>query len=294
MKLYSARKIFNGTNRRIFRFLKLHPTSYPYLSGDTFRKLAQHVHDIDSSIESDHIQAGDILFVQSPRLQEFFTEIHPKIKCPYILITHNGDENITEKYLPYLTNTIIHWFAQNSLIVHSKITPLPIGLENKWYHLHGIPSYFDKLRSQKIEKEFKILYKFNVATNPHERGLALTALKAHPLAETYTDWRESFSYLSTLQKNAFVASPPGNGEDCIRTWEAMYLGSIPILKRSALSEYFTSLGLPIVIIDNWTELADFNQEKLRALYATISPKFASPALWAEYWIELIKNKKHDQ
>ena len=289
MKLNTTKKIFNGTKRRIFRFLKLHPTSYPYLSGDTFRALAQHIHDMNSSIEPDHVQARDILFVQSPRLQDFFAEIHPKIKHPYILITHNGDENITEKYLPYLNGNIIHWFAQNCLIVHPKITPLPIGLENKWYHLHGIPSYFNKLRSQKTEKEFKILYKFNVATNPLARSLALSVLDVHPLAETYTDWRESFSYLSTLQKYAFVASPAGNGEDCHRTWEAMYLGTIPILRRSVLSEYFVSLGLPIVIIDNWSELADFDEEKLRFLYATMSPQLANVSLFANFWLNKIKN-----
>ena len=46
-----------------------------------------------------------------------------------------------------------------------------------------------------------------------------------------------FNTLTTLQQHAhfaFVASPSGNGLDCHRTWEALLLRSIPIVKVSVL------------------------------------------------------------
>jgi hypothetical protein len=285
-----VRKYKNGLWRKLSRVLKLHPTSSPYLSGDTFRSLATHIHDQDQSIAPTEIKTRDIVFVQSTRLTEFITKIHPLITAPYTLLTHNGDENIDERYLPFIASpTVIHWFAQNTRIKHPKVTPLPIGLENKWYYLHGIPRYFDQLRQAIVKKKLLILYKFNVKTNPTERTQALAVLEAEPLTTTFTNWRESFAYLRTLQAHAFVASPPGNGEDCIRTWEALYLHTVPIVKRSAMAEYFVSLDLPIVIIDDWSEIRKFTTTALETLYATMLPKFNNPALWAEFWKEKINH-----
>jgi len=289
-----SRRFWNGLKRRIYHQLKLHSSSVPYLSGDTFRGLAQHIFDMDSLILPENVKENDILFVQSPKLKEFFTTINPKIKARYVLISHNGDENITEEHIPFITDTIKHWFAQNCLISHPKVTPLPIGIENKWYFLHGIPRYFDKLKRIETPKKLNILYKFSVATNPQERGVALKNLEQCDLAETYTDWRESLSYLSTLKQYSFVASPAGNGEDCIRTWEAMYLKTIPILKRTTMSQYFDDLNLPIILVNDWTELKNFDRAKLRFLYNTMKNKLESPYLWIDYWQKLIQSKAHDK
>lgn len=291
--MISTTAIVNGIKRRLAVELRYHPSSAPYMSGDTFRNVAEHVLDKDSSLHPRAVKAGAIVFVQSARLKEFFTTIHPHIQNPYILISHNGDENITEQYLPHISDTIIHWFAQNCLVSHTKLTPLPIGLENKNYYLHGIPQHFDVLRKKTLPKEHKILYKFNANTNPKERNPALQVLATHPLAHTYADWRQSYTYLKTLQQFSFVASPPGNGEDCIRTWESLYLGTIPIVKRSYMNEYFVSLGVPMVIIDSWEELHEYTTEILTALYATMAPKLNCPALWADFWVKEIQKKYHD-
>ena len=43
-------------------------------------------------------------------------------------------------------------------------------------------------------------------------------------------WR----YYIHIARSKFVLSPPGLGMDCYRTWEALYLGSIPIVLNSSL------------------------------------------------------------
>lgn len=292
MKKMTPRKIINGLKRKISIKLNLHPASHPYISGDTFRSIANYVHEIGSTFAPAKVQKNEIIFVQSHLLPDFFDKILPLIANPFILLSHNADENINSTYLPYLENPLlIHWFAQNCQITHTKLTPLPIGLENKRLYLHGIPHYFDVLRKKSVLKESKVLYKFSVSTNPTERGEALETLAKHPLAKTYTDWRESYRYLSTLQKNKFVASPPGNGEDCHRTWEAMYLGTVPILKKSVMAEHFASLGLPMIVVENWSELNKWEYKTLDELYATITTQIKHPSLFAEFWLNLITSKK---
>jgi hypothetical protein len=60
-------------------------------------------------------------------------------------------------------------------------------------------------------------------------------------------WRRYASY-------PFVVSAAGNGLDCHRTWELLYLGSIVITKNSPLDPLFE--GFPVVTIDDWSEVAD--------------------------------------
>jgi hypothetical protein len=50
--------------------------------------------------------------------------------------------------------------------------------------------------------------------------------------------------------------PPGNGEDTHRLWETLYVGSIPIVKKSINTLFYSDL--PICYVDNWEQLADYN------------------------------------
>ena len=50
----------------------------------------------------------------------------------------------------------------------------------------------------------------------------------------------------------FVISPPGNGIDCHRIWECLYLGAIPVVKNNIAFSQFSHL--PILWIDSWEEV----------------------------------------
>lgn len=51
---------------------------------------------------------------------------------------------------------------------------------------------------------------------------------------------------------AFVISPHGSGLDCYRTWEALWMGAIPIVKRSPIDYLYRDL--PVVILDDWRQI----------------------------------------
>ena len=44
-------------------------------------------------------------------------------------------------------------------------------------------------------------------------------------------------------------SPQGNGLDCHRTWEALILKTIPIVRTSSLDPLYE--GLPVVVVHEW-------------------------------------------
>jgi hypothetical protein len=277
-----AYKVEGKFIRSANRLMRAHPSSAPFVSGDAFRALADHVGDIDSVIDPGAVENGDVVFVATHELTRFRAETLPAIAAKFILITHNSDEGIDEPKAELAEDVrIVKWFAQNDMAAHSKIVRVPIGLENRWRHNNGIIGDYRRLLREEPEKVPRILYGFSVGTNAAERGPALEALKAAPGADALV-WTNSRAYRRKLSGYCFVASPPGNGVDCHRTWEALYLGVLPIVKRSPLYDGFP--GLPAVLVDDWREVATWNELRLREMYESLAvdPREID-CLWMGYW-----------
>lgn len=278
----------------LFSILRLRPTSQPFISGDGFRSLARFKWDENKKLSFDPgaVQDYDIIFISSWNLEIFLNEVQAKINKPFILISANGDINISQAFLQRLTPLCCHWFAQNVQVRDERLTAIPIGLENRNKHWHGIVGDIKRLQKHLGEKVPKILYGFALVNNPAERGLALEVLEELSIAERVTDVNIR-DYKRKLSKQMFVASPPGNGEDCHRTWEAMYLKVVPIVKKSEGMEYFLSLGLPLVVIDSWDDLRSWTEPHLVELYCQLRPKFESAILSWDYWRNKILSYQKD-
>jgi hypothetical protein len=264
------------------------PTSYPFISGDTFRSKAQHIFDEISQFFPERVNPNDIVFVDIHKINEFFKVVHPKIKNRYKLVTHNGDDPVTKDLVFLMDDKVIHWFGQNVDVVHSKVSALPIGLENMHYYNNGIIGNIKKIQKNSCVKKNKILYGFSIATNPLKRKPIHEILINIKLCEKIEGWPNASKYLNVLNTYKFVASPPGNGIDCIRTWEAMYLGVIPIVEESILTKYYKEIGLPLLVIKDWADLEKISELSLQHIYQEISPKFSSNALYFDYWISKIE------
>ncbi|HAR62501.1 MAG: hypothetical protein DKM50_02660 [Candidatus Margulisiibacteriota bacterium] len=292
-------KLF-GLKRELFRYLIRHssnkrPDSYPYITGDTFRIYANYIHDdVSQTIKPEKVEYKQKIFVGIEQVEYFFKHIHPDIKNPYILITHNGDIAVDDKLTPYIDEKIINWFGQNVNTGHEKVIPIPIGIENTKYYCNGIVSMFNALIKKKVNKQNRILYGFKIATNVAERQVAYDYLVNHKLADGIPKRINPKIYLNMLNKYKFVASPPGNGIDCHRTWEALYLGAVPIVKSSPGIEYFKKLGYPMWIVNDWTELNNVDESFLQKKYEKLMNNFDSNLLKIDFWIEKMNLPSYDK
>ena len=211
----------------------------------------------------------------------FFAESHRRIERPYVLITHNCDENVTPDLAALHDDRILAWFAQNLVCSDPRITPVPIGLENMHYYNHGIAPDFRRLRKRVATKRPRILQSFDVGTNRAAREPAARALRDRPFVDTVSG-RHSYGYRRILRRYQFVASPAGNGVDCHRTWEALYLGVIPIMVDSVFARHFASL--PIWVIPDWEYLERYDEAMLAAKYAELAARgFEDPRLFMDFW-----------
>lgn len=272
-------------------------SSYPFIAGDTFRSISNHIVDeTGMPFNPKAVQNGDIIFLKTDMAKFFFTSLHSQINARYILITHNSDlAPITlsaadhqptsftlEQYLD--DSKLIIWFAQNVDKSHPKLKPIPIGIANGHWR-HGNTTIISKMIKQipPLKERNESVY-VNCTASKHlkERLYALECLRTKPFCHC-TDYKDFASYLEEISQFIFVLSPPGNGFDCHRTWEALLMGCIPIVKHSNLDPLFE--GLPVILVHNWN---DITEDFLREQYTKIQQNgIHTERMYADYWINYI-------
>lgn len=91
-------------------------------------------------------------------------------------------------------------------------------------------------------------------------------------------------------KYKFILSPEGTGLDCHRTWEAIILDIIPIVKSSPIDEIFKDL--PVLIIKDWNELSiDFlNKKYIEIMKNKEDGKYNLNKINLGYWTNIIEQK----
>ncbi len=293
-------KLIHGLILTISSFaLANRQSSMPFISGDTFRSIANHIVDeTHVPFSPDTVKTGDIIFLKTDYIPQFFKNIHPHITHPYILITHNSDLSpiyLAAKDHPkgpydfsmYLDDSkIIHWFSQNIDYVHPKLSAIPIGIANPHYTHGNITMFSNATKSLPAFSSRKPLIYCNITpqTNPEERNAAIAHLKQQSCAFFATP-KQPTAYLAEMKEYQFVVSPAGNGLDCHRAWEALLMGCIPIMKHSLIDPLFE--GLPVILINEWSEITTEFIENKRAEFLLQS--LNNDRAYASYWIEYIKN-----
>jgi hypothetical protein len=186
-----------------------------------------------------------------------FLEILPKIQNPFILLSHNGDENVTSKYFPICDTTLlIKWYTQNACISHPKLVILPIGFANPVW-AHGNYSQFSQIQSMNIEKINPVYANFLVQTNREAREKCLHACKMFNIP--IQNRCPPVIYMQGLASSFFCICPEGNGIDTHRFWESLYLKSIPIILKNPLSEKLAQ-EFPCILLNEWTDLNNLKLE----------------------------------
>lgn len=295
---------------------KLRLDSHPYISGDSFRSISNHVLESDNpchitchyGFSPKKVKPKDIVFVEGALLEIYFKEYHNKIRHPYILITHNADHSCPRNFFDYLNDPkIIIWFASNPDYTHKKLIPIPIGLSNRhWPHSRYNHSKINikqnnflrrKLNTQYLHKllfrksrPYLLYVNFDWTTNPTIRKPIYN--KFYEEAESYITKKQNRvydDYLEDIINSKFTLCPPGNGLDCHRMWEAMWLGSIPVMISTTLDPLFEDL--PVIIVKNWSQVSQKFLED--AFHKVLNKEYKFEKLYLDYWINLIYSYKNN-
>lgn len=275
----SGQRIYNVKNRR---------PALPYISGDAFRSIADHVFDeTTQTLNPKIVQEGDVIFCKSDFIKRFFKGIHPRIQQPYILISHNSDSKAPGDFSHILQDSkLIAWFAQNvEDVIHDKLHPIPIGIENQYISKSKL--FFLKDESKRSgEKKHLAYLNFSIHSDPSRQCLIDNYSKADYI--TYIQKTQYPEFIKNMHHSHFTFAPRGNGWDTHRAWESLYLGSIPIVHTSASDKLFDDL--PVLIVDSWDDISEeFLKEKLDEIE---SKEYNLNKLNFDYWQNLIFSYKN--
>ncbi len=265
-------------------------SSYPYLSGDTWRFFCDWQVAEGKRFDPKKVKRGDAIFVEWVKMERFAKKYLPQIREKFILVTPNcefGTDTAQPGGYRYLLESkkIAAWFVQNIDSPPTQhLIPIPIGLTNT-VNAHGQIGVLDPWVQRAAERPLALRHRwiylnFAIGTNRQAR----LACVEH-FANIRNEWPRSFEdYLSDLSDSVFVISPPGNGMDCHRTWEALLMGCYPIVLHSMLDPLYENL--PVVVVHNWDAVTEeLLHQKYEEFQASI---WRREKLYAEYWFQKVR------
>lgn len=253
--------------------------SFPYVVGEAYISIADWKFERGKPFPYAQVKRGDTIYVDYDSLRAF-RKIARKIKVPFIVISANDDRPLPNPHHERLLNikNVAAWFVGNrNGSTSDRVIALPIGVTNQFWQSHNIQN----LKS--TEKDILLYVNFTIATNAKKRqpcwDYFLTKSWAYlATKQTYTN------YVEQLSRSVFTVSPPGNGEDCFRTWEALCLRSYPIVLRSDLQPLYEDL--PVVVIDSWEEVTEeFLRQKKEEFDAR---KWNYEKAYLPFWLDQVR------
>jgi len=223
---------------------------------------------------------------------------------------------------------VLHWFAQNCDVAydHPRLTRIPIGLDNPIYtklekrlgfaigamrgkipfdptFSHNSMGHQAQLNGVKRrmtrtieDKPARVLCTFhrnqqllpNADTIP-DRAEAYAVLRDHPDCYVIEKRLRQEEYWRVHDDFAFEVSPRGKGLDCFRTWECLFLGTIPIVKTSPLDALYRQEQFPVVIVESYEEITSANLRRWKTqLEGCFTPELIR-RLSNDYWLERIRS-----
>ena len=249
-----------------------------------FSNIKKYVKDVIYVNENNNLETildnkNNIFFTKIDWIYYFINIVLPLIKKPFILITHNGDQ-LSGNHPEILNHPLLlKWYGENMGLINNKTEGIPIGLENQMWNRTN----FDTIEKNRFNNKNNLLYlNFSEKTNKNRKKIMELFLSKGFKKNNSLQWNDYMKELSTYK---FAISPQGNGIDCHRTWECLYLGVIPIIEKSVPMSFFGEL--PILFVSNYEEITE---EYLNLVYEKFSNlPFNSEKLNTEYYKQNIIN-----
>ena len=266
------------------------------------------------------IDNGDYVWVTTTALPHWFQQIYPRLRqkgvqinlvtgdsdrsAPLSLLSAEQSATPMERFDELISQGVIrHWYTHNcDYPEHPHVTPIALGIDYQSLHRKatwGEPRTHYREQDRTLsdlaagqltqeawnKKQHNMLVDahHSIWTNQAERTKAYAASQSFNLSKHLPERLPRTKYWKELRKSKFVLSPLGNGMDCHRTWEALILGVVPIVKRSTISTVFD--GLPVIQVEDYSKISTQTLEEFT--YPKEREAETYERLTLNYWKNLI-------
>jgi len=193
--------------------------------------------------------AGEIVYARAGWRAPWRALLVQHVTQPIVLVSAFCDTTIKptavdEMFQP--GSPVTHWFGVQAMATHPHLTAMPLGVEG------SVVPYLEA--GERCATRDTLLY-LNYQVRTQERAQLWSSFARRPWV-TADRWTEANAAhcVSQMGRSKFVLSRAGNAWDCYRTYEAIHMGAIPIVKRQRpISDVCEDL--PVLMVDVWNEIS---------------------------------------
>jgi hypothetical protein len=244
-------------------------------------------------------QAPAIVYVRSEfdTLRWFFDNVLPQLDHPFALVTGSHDLPMPlgwqDQHELDWRSVVEHrplrvWFTENRDLNHPKIHSITLGIPNP-----DLPSWIADVEQAPpvwTPELFRQAARWRAAergptvfgcwysrvghpsgtcpAGADERSIALEQFADEPFFCWFPPGLDHLDFLSEMRRHQFTICPHGGGLDpSPRLFEALLVGTIPIVRRNTMTSALEYL--PVVIVDDWPEVT---AERLDIWFSELGPR----------------------
>ena len=147
----------------------------------------------------------------------------------YIVITRNNDLSLTQIILDKAKSktSIKRWYGINIGFDDPLFVPVPVGCGTEGGH----STYLEWVAKEPQEERYndKLIYcRVNATGYNEERRILIRQNENNPIFTIVKHQVGAEEMYRSIKRHIFSACPVGEGRDCLRTYETIILGGIPI------------------------------------------------------------------
>jgi hypothetical protein len=246
------------------------------------------------------LQDPAVIWTRIEALPRLVREVLPRLRGRFVLVTGESDHSVPGDFRwaareVMRSGRLIRWFSVNyDGTAHGDvIVPVPIGVEypkkneitlnlrqGSYRAVKKTPAEheaeWDEIAraARPIEERLPLAvadFHFNDTATSRRFGETRTEIREQLRDNPNVSWpaRRVMDHLAPRRRyaqHAFVLVTHGRGLDGHRTWEALLLGCIVIVKKGPLDVLYE--GLPVVSVDEWEDITGENMRRWLARYGS--------------------------
>lgn len=204
----------------------------------------------------------------------------------YILVSRDRDFSISHDIIRKIPGSLRKFYTINTPFKNAIIEPIPVGCATRGGFSGSLPMI---CKENYIENKSNNIYCRITLTNSEagkERRELISSNKNNPIFKIDYELINAEDMYRNIKKHVFNACPAGEGKDCIRTYETIILGSIPIWSDCAETRHFSNL--PVIYTKNWNFTRELLDQMLDEYH---NKKHTTDNIRMSYWIDHFRESK---
>lgn len=216
------------------------------------------------------IPSKGVIFIGMAQLIETVFDQLPR-EGNLIIVHRTNDRSFTQAMYAKKPASVKHIYTVDCAVNEKDVSAIPIGIAT----INGEDELLKQIVKEEVQPAMtKLFCRYNVNPATVERLASLPILKKKPFAKVVEEQIPEDEFYRQIKAHKFTMSLRGCGPDACRTWDAICLGSIPIISECVEMRHFSDL--PVIycptdmnsITDEWLDSQNVSgsTERMRMSY----------------------------